>query len=111
MCALTMAMCSVLLAGAFGAHDSLPLPEETRQQLANELGRGPFLILRYRVQEDLRLSTEQAEDLTEELQECVREARQFLAKADSQTPEERSRTLETRQREAQQNLWKSLREF
>jgi hypothetical protein len=104
-------MCSALLAGALGAHDSLPLPEETRQQLANELGRGPFLILRYRVQEDLRLSTEQAEDLGEELRERIPEARQLLMKVQSLKPHERPQALETLRREAQKDLWEGLREF
>jgi len=79
----------LVFAGTAFAQD---IPDEARRQLTETVG-GPYVVFRDKVQDDLKLSTEQNEKLGEKLQERVQDAMGFFQKLEGVGPEEREKEL------------------
>ena len=85
------------------------IPEEARKQLAENL-HGSFVVFREKVQEELKLSTEQKEKVEEHLKERISDAMQFFQKIDGLKGEEREKELKAYRPKAQVKLAKFLKE-
>jgi hypothetical protein len=85
------------------------IPEEARKGLAQQL-QGSFVVFREKVQEDLKLSTEQKEKLEEHLKERIFEAMQLFQKIDGLKGEEREKELKAYRPKAQEKLAAFLKE-
>jgi hypothetical protein len=86
------------------------LPEEARKYLVQTL-RGSFLVMRGKVQEDLKLSSEQKEKLEQHFQEWIPEIIQFVQKIDGLKGEEREKELKAYRPKAQEKLAAFLKEI
>ena len=98
-----------LVLGFAGTAFAQDIPDEARRQLTEAVG-GPYLVFRDKVQDDLKLSTEQKEKLGEKLQERVQDAMAFFQKLEGVGPEEREKELGEYRRKARENLAAFLRE-
>jgi hypothetical protein len=96
----------LVFAGTAFAQD---IPDEARRQLTETVG-GPYVVFRDKVQDDLKLSTEQKEKLGEKLQERVQDAMAFFQKLEGVGPEEREKELGGYRRKARENLAEFLKE-
>jgi hypothetical protein len=85
------------------------IPEEARKGLALQL-QGSFVVFRAKVQEDLKLSTEQKEKVEEHLKERISEAMQLFQKIDGLKGEEREKELKAYRPKAQEKLAAFLKE-
>ena len=96
----------LVFAGTAFAQD---IPDEARRQLTETVG-GPYVVFRDKVQDDLKLSTEQKEKVGEKLQERVQDAMAFFQKLEGAGPEEREKELGGYRRKARENLAAFLKE-
>jgi hypothetical protein len=96
----------LVFAGTAFAQD---IPDEARRQLTEAVG-GPYVVFRDKVQDDLKLSTEQKEKLGEKLRERVQDAMAFFQKLEGVGPEEREKELGEYRRKAGENLVAFLKE-
>jgi len=85
------------------------IPEEARKGLANQL-QGSFVVFREKVQEDLKLSTEQKERVEQHLKEHLPDVMQFFQKIDGLKGEEREKELKPYRPKAQEKLAAFLKE-
>lgn len=85
------------------------IPEEARKGLAQQL-QGSFVVFREKVQEDLKLSTEQKEKLEEHLKERIPVFMEFFQKIDGLKGEEREKELKAYRPKAQEKLAAFLKE-
>jgi|SRR5579872_2663881 len=79
------------------------IPEETRMGLAQQLG-GSFLVFRDKVQEELKLTSEQRAKVEEHLQELHPELVQLFQSIDGLKQEERENELKAYRPKAQEKL-------
>ena len=79
------------------------VPEEVLKHLSNTL-QGSFLVFREKVQDDLKLTSEQKEKLEEHLQERLPDTMQFLQKLDGLKNEEREKEINAYRPKAQEKL-------
>jgi len=82
--------------------------EEARRGLRRVL-HGSFLVFYARVQEELKLTTEQKEKQEQHLQELFPDAMQFIHKVEFLRPEEREKELEAYRQKVQQKLTEVLK--
>jgi hypothetical protein len=85
-------------------------PDETRKQLVEALGGGPFLVFRDKVQEELKLSDDQKQRLMEKFAEHAQETMKVFEKIKDMKPEEREKELQSHRRQAREKLSASLKE-
>ena len=71
---------------------------------------GPFVVFREKVQEDLKLSTEQKEKVEEHLKERISDAMKFFQKIEGLKKEEREKELKAYRPKAQEKLAVFLKE-
>jgi len=95
-----------LVCGQAAAQD---IPEEARKGLSNQL-QGSFVVFRAKVQEDLKLSTEQKEKVEQHLKELIPDVMQFFQKIDGLKGEEREKELKAYRPKAQEKLAAFLKE-
>jgi hypothetical protein len=85
------------------------VPEEVRKHLSNTL-QGSFLVFREKVQDDLKLTSEQKEKVEEDLRERLPDTMQFLQKLDGLNNEEREKEVKAYRPKAQEKLATFLKE-
>jgi hypothetical protein len=86
------------------------IPEEARTKLVHELGSS-YLVFRDKIQEELKLTTEQKEKLEQRLRQLLPEAMQFFQTIEGVKLEERKRELGAYRRKAHENLAAALDEI
>jgi hypothetical protein len=86
------------------------ISEETLKKLRHDLG-GSFIVTRDKVQEDLKLTTEQREKLQQSLGELVPEAMQVFQKIQGLKPEDRKKELKAYRPQAQEKLAAMLKDI
>ena len=79
------------------------VPAEVRKHLSNTL-QGSFLVFREKVQDDLKLTSEQKEKVEEDLRERLPDTMQFLQKLDGLNNEEREKEVKAYRPKAQEKL-------
>ncbi len=85
------------------------IPEEARKKLRHELG-GSFLVTRGKVQEELKLTKEQKEQLEQHLRELIPDLLQSLKKIEGLKPEERKKEFGAYRQKANEKLAAVLKE-
>ena len=80
------------------------IPDEARKQLTEAIG-GPYIVFREKVQDDLKLTTEQKGKLEEKLPELVQEAMAFFQKLEGIEPAGREKELGEFRRKAREKLY------
>lgn len=85
------------------------IPEEARKGLAHTL-QGSFLVIRDKVQDDLKLSKEQKEKVEEHLKELLPDAMKFFEKLKDLKGEDREKELKAYRPKAQEKLATILKE-
>ncbi len=89
--------------------DAQDIPEKVRKDLADNL-QGPFVVLRQKVQEDLKLTDEQKEKLEQNLHELLPDAMEFFQSIDGKKEEDRQKELKAYRQKAQAKLAAFLKE-
>src|SRR5262249_48226376 len=79
-------------------------PDEVRKQLVEALGGGPFLVLRDKVQEELRLSDDQKQKLLEKFPDHAQETMKVFEKIKDLKPEECEKEMESHRQKAREKL-------
>jgi hypothetical protein len=92
-------------AGAVEAPEQRPqeVPAEAGRQLMETLGP-PFMVVRDKVQEELRLSEEQKKKLEKRLHDTLQDTMYFFQNLNDKKPEEREKELHAYVQKAQENL-------
>jgi hypothetical protein len=85
------------------------IPDEARKQLAEAIG-GPCIVIRDKVQDDLKLSTDQRGKLADKLPELGQETKAFFQRMERLDPAEREKALEEYRRKAHETLAAFLKE-
>ena len=102
---LIVALAMSLFTGTAFAQE---IPAEARKQITEALG-GPYVIFLEKVQDDLNLSAEQKETLTETFPERVQETMAFFQKLEGAEPAEREKELGEYRKTAHQKLAATLK--
>ena len=107
---LTVGVCALVSVGLVCAQAAAQdIPEETRKGLAEQL-QGSFVVFRDKVQEDLKLTSEQKEKLEQHLQELHPDLMQFFQKIDGLNREDREKELKAYRPKVQEKLAAVLKE-
>ena len=107
---LTVGVGVLMLAGLVCVRaDAQDIPEKVRKDLADNL-QGPFVVLREKVQEDLKLTDEQKEKLDVNLHELLPDAMEFFQSIDGKNEDERQKELKAYRQKAQAKLAAFLKE-
>src|SRR5581483_8493176 len=85
------------------------LPDEARKPLVEALG-GPFLIYRDKVQDELKLSDDQKQKLTERFPGFVQETMQVFDRIKDLKDEEREKAMQEHRRKSEENLGNLLKD-
>ncbi len=85
------------------------IPEEVRKRLRHDLG-GSFLVLRDRIQEELKLTEEQRAKLEQHLRKLLPDAMRFFQKIEGLKPQEREQELGAYRPKAHEELAAVLKE-
>jgi hypothetical protein len=86
-------------------------PDETRKQLVEALGGGLFIVLRDKVQEELRLSDPQKEKLLSQVPDYRQETMNVLEKIQDLEPRKRDKEMQEHRKESEEKLSALLKDL
>lgn len=86
------------------------IPDETRKQVVEALDGGPFLVFRDKVQEELKLSNDQRQQLMERFPDHARETAKVFEKIKDLKAEEREKEMQSHRQKAREKLASLLKE-
>jgi Spy/CpxP family protein refolding chaperone len=105
----TLVLGLLLSIGALAAPaNAQQIPDEARRQLSQVLG-GQFMIFRDKVQDELKLSNDQQQKLSEQFGPYVQATMQLFEKIKDLEPEEREKELQEHRRKSDEKLSAELK--
>jgi hypothetical protein len=85
-------------------------PDEARKHVVDALGGGPFLVFRNKVQEELKLSDQQKENVLEKFPEYAQETKKVFDKIADLKPQEPEKEMQSHRQKSRERLMALLKD-